>query len=145
MSGIPRVNQKLEYLEQIRPLLKITNTDQKQMTTPTPCQILSTTPKRCSSELKDSKWLPSHNARVQAKAMGHQVSPLTEFATSAVDVRPTFVYRLSWPGYFTMEPVVPGTSTWPTSVEELTWIKQENVSMRNKRQTMLLQSNGQFE
>lgn len=52
--------------------------------------------------------------------MGHQESPLTELATSALDVRPTLVYRLSWPGNFTMEPVVPGTSTWPTSVEELT-------------------------
>ena len=52
--------------------------------------------------------------------MGHQESPLTELATSALDVKPTLVYRLSWPGNFTMEPVVPGTSTWPTSVEELT-------------------------
>lgn len=56
--------------------------------------------------------------------MGHQESPLTELATSALDVKPTLVYRLSWPGNFTMEPVVPGTSTWPTSVEELTCVDE---------------------
>lgn len=39
----------------------------------------------------------------QAKAMGHQASPRTE-ATSDVWDRPTLLYRLSCPGYFTAEP-----------------------------------------
>lgn len=38
----------------------------------------------------------------QAKAMGHQGSPLTE-ATSAAWERPTLEYRPSCPGYLTAE------------------------------------------
>lgn len=59
MSSIPRVKQKREYLEQIKPLLKITNTDQKQMTPHTLPDF-----KGRSGELKDSRWLPARNARV---------------------------------------------------------------------------------
>lgn len=35
--------------------------------------------------------------------MGHQGSPLTDAEMSADWVRPTLVYRLSWPGYLTVE------------------------------------------
>ena len=54
----------------------------------------------------------------QARAMGHQGSPLTEEATSEGPDRPTLVYRLSWTGYFTPER---DTSLEPDSTEELTW------------------------
>lgn len=46
----------------------------------------------------------------QAKAIGHQVSPLTEAVTSTEDVSPTLVYRPSCPGYFTTESVELTTS-----------------------------------
>ncbi len=49
----------MEYLEQIKPLLKITNTNQKQMTPHTLPDF-----KGRSGELKDSKWFPANNARV---------------------------------------------------------------------------------
>ncbi|GAA6080089.1 uncharacterized, partial [Tachysurus ichikawai] len=50
--------------------------------------------------------------------MGHHVSPRTDADTSPVVINPTLEYRPSWPGYFTMEPVVPGTSICPTKSEE---------------------------
>lgn len=54
----------------------------------------------------------------QAKAMGHQGSPLTGATSDAWD-RPTLVYRLSCPGYFTTEPE-PLPSADPDSTDELT-------------------------
>lgn len=54
---------------------------------------------------------------VQAKAMGHQGSPLTE-ATSGGWVKLTLVYRLSCPGYFTVPE--PGPSPELDSTDELT-------------------------
>ena len=50
--------------------------------------------------------------------MGHQGSPLTE-ATSDDWVKPTLVYRLSCPGYFTAEPE-PAPSPELESTDELT-------------------------
>lgn len=55
----------------------------------------------------------------QAKAMGHQGSPLTE-ATSDGWGRLTLVYRPSCPGYFTAEPE-PVPSPEPDSTDELTY------------------------
>lgn len=55
---------------------------------------------------------------VQAKAIGHQGSPLTE-ATSEGWVKPTLVYRPSCPGYFTAVPE-PGPSPELDSTDELT-------------------------
>lgn len=58
------------------------------------------------------------NRNVHAKAMGHHGSPLTE-ATSEDWVKPTLVYRLSCPGYFTAEPE-PVPSPGLDSTDELT-------------------------
>ena len=56
---------------------------------------------------------------VQAKAMGHQGSPLTEATSDGWD-RPTLVYRPSCPGYFTTEPE-PVPSPELDSTDELTY------------------------
>lgn len=50
--------------------------------------------------------------------MGHQGSPLTEATSDGWD-RPTLVYRLSCPGYFTTEPE-PVPSPELDSTDELT-------------------------
>lgn len=47
--------------------------------------------------------LSFHRSGAQAKAMGHQGSPLTEATSEAWD-RPTLVYRPSCPGYLTAAP-----------------------------------------
>lgn len=62
---------------------------------------------------------------VQAKAMGHQGSPLTE-ATSEGWVKPTLVYRPSCPGYFTAVPE-PGPSPELDSTDELTCKVTRNI------------------
>lgn len=53
---------------------------------------------------------------VQAKAIGHQGSTLTDAPSDGWD-RPTLVYRLSCPGYFTAGPL---PSPEPDSTDELT-------------------------
>lgn len=62
---------------------------------------------------------------VQAKAMGHQGSPLTEATSDGWD-RPTLVYRPSCPGYFTTEPE-PVPSPELDSTDELTYNTKGNV------------------
>lgn len=62
---------------------------------------------------------------VQANAIGHQGSPLTE-VTSDGWVKPTLVYRLSCPGYFTAVPE-PGPSPELDSTDELTYKVIRNI------------------
>lgn len=64
---------------------------------------------------------------VQAKAMGHQGSPLTE-ATSDDWVKPTLVYRLSCPGYLTAE-LEPVPSPELDSTDELTCNTRKHTSV----------------
>lgn len=66
--------------------------------------------------------LSFHRLDAQAKAMGHQGSPLTE-ATSAAWERPTLEYRPSCPGYFTAE-LEPVPSPELDSTDELTYEAQ---------------------
>lgn len=63
--------------------------------------------------------LSFHQSDAQAKAMGHQGSPLTE-ATSAAWERPTLEYRPSCPGYLTAE-LEPVPSTELDKTDELTY------------------------
>jgi len=66
---------------------------------------------------------PPRDSDVQAKAMGHQGSPLTEATSDGWD-RPTLVYRPSCPGYFTAEPV---PSPELDSTDELTCNSKTNM------------------
>lgn len=77
-----------------------------------PIPWLKGTPDVTSEERKAKMETLLQRIDYQAKAIGHQVSPLTEAVTSAEDVSPTLVYRPSCPGYFTTESVELTTSVW---------------------------------
>lgn len=66
-----------------------------------------------------------HHLGAQAKAMGHQGSPLTE-ATSEAWERPTLVYRPSCPGYLTAE-LEPVPSPELDNTDELTCESRANA------------------